>query len=271
MSAKKQPFFPPPALPRTGVEAHAHLSGKLFLEDMDETIERARRAGVAQILQVFLSAAAYRDNIRRFDAHSDVFFCIGIHPIEAHEHEDAELEEIIAIIRQDARIKAVGEIGLDYYWKDCPPERQAHMFRLQLEMAKALELPVVIHCRDAVADTLRMLDEAGMAGRPLLWHCFGGDTDMAMRIVENGWHLSIPGPITYPANQALRDAVAAAPPDRLLVETDCPYLSPVPLRGKRNEPANLGYTIDVMAKVRAMPVEELWTICGDNARRFYGL
>ena len=269
MSGKKQPFFPPPALPRTGVEAHAHIGGKYYLEDMDEVIERARAAGTAQIIQVFLSAAAYRNNIRRFDIHPDVFFCIGIHPIEAHEHEDAELDEIAAIIRGDSRIKAVGEIGLDRYWKDCPPERQVHMFRLQLKMAKTLGMPVVIHCRDAVEDTMHMLDEEDMTGRPLLWHCFGGDTALAMRIVDRGWHLSIPGPVTYPANQALRDAVAAVPLDRLLTETDCPYLTPVPLRGKRNEPANLGYTVEAMAKARNMPVEELWTACGDNARAFF--
>ena len=271
MSGKKQPFFPPPALPRVGVESHAHLTGKMFLEDMDEVIERGRAAGVARFIQVFLSADAYRNNVRRFDIHPDVSFCIGIHPIEAHEHQDAELADIAEIIRTEPRIKAVGEIGLDYYWKDCPPERQAHMFRLQLAMARELELPVVIHCRDALDDTLAILAEAGMIGRPLLWHCFGGDTELALQLVDNGWHLSIPGPVTYPANQALRDAVAAVPADRLLVETDCPYLSPVPLRGKRNEPANLGYTIDAMAKARNLPVEEMWRVCGDNAVRFFGL
>ncbi len=272
MSRKKsEPFFPPPALPRTGVEAHAHLSGKAFLEDMDETIERARAAGLAQIIQVFLSAEAYRGNIRRFDAHPDVFFCLGIHPIDAHEHKDSELVEIEAILRNEPRMKAVGEIGLDFYWKDCPLERQIHVFRLQLDLAKRLDLPVVIHCRDAVEETMDILTGAGMVGRPLLWHCFGGDLALARRIVDNGWHLSIPGPVTYPANKALREAVAAMPGERLLAETDCPYLSPVPLRGKRNEPANLGYTIQAVAAARNIPVDEMWTMCGDNARRFFGI
>jgi TatD DNase family protein len=130
---------------------------------------------------------------------------------------------------------------------------------------------VVIHCRDAELEALALLEGEGFADYPLLWHCFGGNAHMAERIVRNGWHISVPGPVTFPANKALREAVASIPADRLLVETDCPYLSPEPLRGKRNEPANLGYIIAAMAEVRGVPASELWTLCGDNARRFFRL
>ncbi len=271
MSHKKQPFYPPPALPRTGVESHAHLNGKSFAQDLEEVLERATAAGVAQIMQVFLSVRAWEQGRERFAAHPGVFFLLGVHPTEAHEAANGELEGIRAAVKADPRIRAIGEIGLDFYWKDCPRDTQERMFAAQLDLARDCGLPVVIHSRDAAEETFALLTKSGFAGYPLLWHCFGGDTALALRIVEAGWHLSVPGPVTYPANAALREAVASVPLDRLMVETDCPYLSPIPLRGKRNEPANLGYTIDAMASARNMPVEELWTACGDNARRFFGL
>lgn len=272
MSKKKsRPYFPPPALPRTGVESHAHLNSRQFDLDREEMLERAAAAGVAQILQVFLSPEAWERDKALFGDHPNIYFLLGIHPTEAERLTlDAEAA-IRAAVRADPRIRAIGEIGLDYYWKDCPPEIQKETFIRQLGLAREVGLPVVIHCREAEADTFALLEKQGFTGYPLLWHCFGGDAPMADRIVENGWYLSIPGPVTFPANNALREVVASVPLERLLVETDCPYLSPEPLRGKRNEPANLGYTIAAMAKARNMDTTVLWTACGDNARRFFSI
>lgn len=272
MSKKKsQPYYPPPALPRTGVESHAHLNSKQFKLDLEDVLERAAAAGVAQIIQVFLSPEAWREGKELFAAHPNVYFILGTHPTEAMNYGPEVEQGMREAIAADPRIRAIGEIGLDYYWKDCPPDVQKEVLIRQLGLARDLGLPAVVHCRDAEEDCLKLLESSGMRDLPLLWHCFGGNTRMAERIVENGWHISVPGPVTFPANEALREAVAAIPLERLLVETDCPYLSPMPLRGKRNEPANLGYTIDAMAKARSMPVEELWTACGDNARRFFGI
>ena len=172
---------------------------------------------------------------------------------------------------EDGRLRAVGEIGLDFYWDDCPKEIQYQALHDQLRLARELEKPVVIHCRDAEAETLTTLEARGFAGYPLLWHCFGGNADMARRIIRNGWHISIPGPVSYPANKAVREALAVIPDDRLLLETDSPYLSPVPWRGKRNEPAFTVFTVRHMAAARGMEPEELWQLCGDNARRFFGV
>lgn len=272
MSKKKHtPYYPPPPLPRTGVESHAHLNSRQFSMDLEDVITRAANAGVAQIIQVFLSPEAWATGKGLFDTHPNIFFILGIHPTEAMDFGPEVVQGMRIAIDADARIRAIGEIGLDYYWKDCPPEIQKLALVTQLQLARELDLPVVIHCRDAEDDTLALLENEGCINTPLLWHCFGGNTTMAKRIINNGWHISIPGPATFPANQDLRDAVAAIPEDRLLVETDCPYLSPIPLRGKRNEPANLGYTIEAMAKARGVPVEELWTRCGDNARCFFRL
>jgi len=271
MSKKKQPWFPPPALPCTGVESHAHLDGKHFLNDLEEVLARARAAGVSQIGQIFLSPAAWAKHRERFAAHPEVFFLMGIHPTDAHEFTPDILDAVRETLRLDSRIKAVGEIGLDYYWKECPPATQKVFFADQLKMAREFHMPVVIHCRDAEEDTLAILKEEGLYGYPLLWHCFGGDRELAGRILDAGWHISVPGTVTFPSNTALREAVAFIPEDRLLVETDCPYLAPVPYRGKRNEPSYLGYTIQAIAEARKEPVDALWTRCGDNARRFFGL
>ena len=272
MSKKKNPpFYPPPALPRTGVESHAHLNSRQYDPDREDVLARAAAAGVAQIIQVFLSPEAWATGKEFFAQHPNVFFLLGIHPTEAGLFTPETEQGMRDAIAADPRIRAIGEIGLDFYWKDCPPEVQKPALVRQLHLARELSLPVVIHCRDAEDETLALLEAEGFAGYPLLWHCFGGDSALAARIIGNGWHISVPGPVTFPANSELREAVAVIPADRLLVETDCPYLSPMPLRGRRNEPANLGYTIAAMAEARGVPVEELWTLCGDNARRFFKL
>lgn len=272
MSKKKQQaYFPPPELPRTGVESHAHLNSRQFAPDFEEVMARAFAAGVAQIIQVFLSPEAWAQGKARFDAYPQVYFIIGIHPTEAMNFTPETEQGIREAIKADSRIKAIGEVGLDFYWKDCPHDLQKSVLIKQLALARELDLPVVIHCRDAEMETFVLLEKEGFKNYPLLWHCFGGDAHMAKRIIDNGWHISVPGPVTFPANQALREAVGSIPAERLLVETDCPYLSPVPLRGKRNEPANLGYTIAAMAEARGVSAAELWTTCGDNARRFFGI
>ena len=272
MSAKKQhSLYPPPVLPRTGLESHAHLNSRQFSRDFEGVLARAAAAGVAHIIQVFLSPEAWQKDRKLFDPHPHVYFILGIHPTEARRFTDETIEKMRKAVALDARIRAIGEIGLDFYWQDCPPDIQREAFRKQLALARQLNLPVVVHCRDAEADTFATLEALGFSGFPLLWHCFGGDCAMADRIIGNGWHLSVPGPVTFPANFALREAVAHVPADRLLVETDCPYLAPMPLRGKRNEPANLGYTIAVMAEARQMAPADLWTVCGDNGRRFFGI
>lgn len=282
MSKKKNSAHdaPPPesfGLPRTGVESHAHLNGPRFESDLEEVLARAKNAGLAYIMQVFLGVQAWNDGYPRFKDRPECYFMLGVHPTDIHKlaDPDAELAGIRAIIEDDMagerRIRAAGEIGLDYYWQDVPPEAQVPVFRKQLAMARGLGLPVVIHCRDAVEDTFRILEEENFAGRPLLWHCFGGDATMAGRVLDNGWHLSIPGPVTFPANRALREAVAQIPPNRLMMETDCPYLAPMPHRGRRNEPAYLAFTIQAMAEAKNMSAAELWTSCGRAAIDFFGL
>lgn len=259
-------------LPLTGADSHAHLDSEGIIEQLDAVLTRAREAGVAHIGQVFLGPAAYTAAREQMAAYPELFFLMGIHPCDARECTGTVMQAMREAFRADSRLRAVGEIGLDFYWKDCPPLIQEDVFRMQLGLARELDLPVVIHSRDAAQDSLRILEAEGFAGRPLLWHCFSGDAVGHLdRLLENGWHISIPGPVTYAANVELREALKRIPADRLLVETDCPYLAPVPWRGKPNEPALVAFTAAAVAACRGTSPEALWTLCGNNTLRFFGL
>ncbi|WP_291329577.1 TatD family hydrolase [Desulfovibrio sp. UCD-KL4C] len=265
------------ALPQTvginvsGVETHAHLDMEDFKEDLPEVMARAKECGIAKIGNVFLGSQIYEANRFLFDAYPEVFFLLGIHPNDADKYTDAEGEAIRAAFKSDSRLKAVGEIGLDYYWDDVPPAVQEKTFRAQLELADELDMPVVIHSRDAHEKTLEILDDYGWSGKPLLWHCFGSGIATAKRILDNGWYISIPGPITYKKNEEAQEAAKYIPVERMVLETDCPYLSPEPWRGKRNEPAYVVFTAAKVAELKGMDVNELWAACAKNAYDFFGL
>ncbi|CAM2058904.1 TatD DNase family protein [Desulfovibrionales bacterium] len=275
MSRKKNKTpLPNPAglgLPDTGVDTHAHLNLEPFVDDLDAIIYRARLAGVSAIGNVFLGPEAWKTHRHRFATHPEVFFLLGMHPNEARNLTDATLEAMADAFHSDCRLKALGEIGIDLFWNHSPREKQFAAFANQLTLARDLDLPVVIHCRDAVNEVLAQLSDQGFQNRPLLWHCFEGGADLAATILDNGWHLSVPGLITFSKNYNLRSAVTTIPLDRLMLETDCPYLAPAPYRGKRNEPALLGFVAVAIAEAKNLSLAEVWTACGDTACRFFGL
>lgn len=256
-------------LTQGGVDSHAHLDSKEFDKNRDEIIKKAHEAGVSQIGNIFLSPEDFERNNKYFASFPEVFFILGIHPCDGLKCSPSCLEKMAFLFQNDKRLKAVGEIGLDYHWDDCPREIQKEALILQLQMAKELSKPVVIHCREAEEDCLMILEAEGFKDYPLLWHCFGGGARQAKRIIYNGWHISIPGTVTYPANAELRQAICEIPDDKLLLETDCPYLAPVPWRGTCNEPAYLVFTARAAASARGQNPDELWKRCGDNARRFF--
>lgn len=269
MSKKEQYRLSPDTLglPQTGADAHAHLEN--FGERLAEIINHAHSVGLSTIAQVFCGTDSYWQHRADFDLWQDIFFCLGVHPNDVESFTDKTLRDMKAIFLSDPRLKAVGEIGLDFYRNSCPIPIQEAVLHIQLELAMELDLPVVIHSRDAAQNTLRILEE-NFVNRPLLWHCFSGDAlDYADRIMANAWYVSIGGPITYPANKKLREIVRTLPKDRIMLETDCPYLSPMPWRGKENEPAFSAFTAMKLAEVRHIDPAELWTTCGDNMRRFF--
>lgn len=273
MGKKKKPRQEPESLglPLVGVESHAHLDLEDFDEDREEIIARARACGVSHIINVFLGPDALERNRSLFDGHPEISFLLGVHPNNADQFSDDILARMEALFRSEPRLKAVGEIGLDYYWERVPHDVQKDVFVKQLHLARELGLPVVIHSRNADADSVAVLEEQGFRDYPVLWHCFGSGMELAETVVGNGWHVSIPGPVTFRKTDDLQAAVARIPFDRLMIETDCPYLTPEPWRGKRNHPALIGFTAKRIAEIKGRPVEDVWQITGDNARRFFGL
>ena len=272
MSKKKNRPTPQSlALPRTGVDAHAHLDAREFDEDLDEVLVRARESGLKAIGTVFMGPDAYALNAARFDDREEIFYLMGLHPEDAGSVDFGDIPRMERLFRDTPRFKAVGEIGLDYYWDVSTKLVQQRLFREQLALARELDLPVAIHSREAEEDTLAILLDMGFHDRPLQWHCFGRDRAFARELLSHGWHLSIPGTVSYKKNTELMDAVQEIPLDRMFVETDCPYLAAEPYRGKRNEPAFVVFTARRIAQLKGIAVEEVWTACGNNALQFFGL
>ncbi|WP_319763908.1 TatD family hydrolase [Maridesulfovibrio sp.] len=254
-----------------GVETHAHLDLEEFREDLPEVLARAKECGVDKIGNVFLGPQAYHANKDLFENHPEIFFLMGVHPNDSDKFCEEDIESMREAFKADPRLKGVGEIGLDFYWERVPHDVQKEVFRKQLKMAEELNLPVIIHSRDAHAETLEVLEDFGWSGKPLLWHCFGGETETAQRIIEHGWYISIPGPVTYKKNELVQEAVKSIPLDRMVLETDCPFLPPEPWRGKRNEPAFIVFTAAKVAELKGMETNELWKACSENAHRFFNL
>lgn len=275
MSKKKKRERPDPAslgLPRVGVESHAHLDMAEFaVEEIPEVLDRAAAAGVAAVGNVFLGPAAFAAHHGLFRDRPEVFYILGVHPCDAAGAAAGDVAAMEAAFREEPRLRAVGEIGLDYYWDRATIEIQKKYLCDQLDLARRIDKPVVIHSRDAEPDTLAILDDMGFKDRPLLWHCFGGGAQLAEAVLSRGWMLSLPGPVTYPKNTALAEAVAGMDLSRVLLETDTPYLAPEPWRGKRNEPAFIVFTAARVAALMDRDVAEVWRTTGDNARRFFGL
>lgn len=258
------------------IDSHCHLAGREFSADLQAVVDRARAAGVERGL-VILAAdddeeIACAADVTR--AWKGVRFAVGVHPHNAHTHASdpdgvtALLETRVAALPDAC---AIGEIGLDYHYDFSPREVQQRVFRVQLRFARAHRLPVVLHVREAEDDTLRILAEEG-AGRGLngVFHCFTGNRDVATRALATGFALSIPGIVTFPKATALRDAVTAIPDERLLIETDSPYLAPIPHRGKRNEPAFVAHTLDAVAEARHVDRDALARLLVANFDRLFG-
>ncbi len=256
----------PPAL----ADAHAHLDLPEILPDQEEVIKRARAAGVALIINVGIGLKNSRQVLNTAQRYPEVFATVGVHPHGVGSLREGDLE-VLAPLAADPRVVAVGEIGLDFYRRRSPEEVQRRWFRGQLEWAWGLKKPVVIHTREATAETLKILQEyrGRLAGGVM--HCFGGSLDEAHSFLDLGLYLSFSGTLTYPKAGPLREVAGRLPLDRILVETDCPYLPPQPWRGKRNEPAYVTATARELAAVRGLSLEEAARQTWANTLAVFGL
>jgi TatD DNase family protein len=247
-------------------DTHAHLHFPDFDADRDAMLARARAAGVRRMLTIGTDAATSRAALALAEREPGVWATAGVHPHDAGETDEAALAEVERLAAEP-RVVAVGEIGLDFFRNLSPRDAQERVFRRFVAHARRIGKPVVVHCRDAHAETLAVLAEERVAEVGGIMHCFSGDVAIARRCLDLGLAISLAGPVTYPSARALPEVARFVPADRLVVETDCPFLPPQGYRGKRNEPAYLTLTAARVAELRAEPLDALALRASDNARR----
>jgi TatD DNase family protein len=251
------------------VDSHCHLALAEFDDDRLAVLARARAAGVVALIDVGIGPGSWERTLALAAAEPAVYAALGLHPndvAEAGASAMARLDELLST----PRVVAVGETGLDYHWDRTPRAVQAAAFVDHLALARRHDLPVVIHCRDAYDDVLAIVAAEGGGTRGVM-HCFGGTPDQAARAVALGYWISLAGPVTFKNAAGLRALAARLPLDRLLLETDSPYLAPHPHRGQRNEPAHVALVAAAVAAARAMPVADLVAATGQNAAALFGL
>jgi len=251
------------------IDSHTHLYDPVFDADRDDVIRRAREAGISAVISIGCDLETSRRAVDLADRHEMIYATVGVHPHEVKHLDEAGLAELQKLA---AHIKVVGygEIGLDYYYLHSPKETQQRQFRRQIGLAKELGLPIVVHSRDAKSDTLAILKEEGAETVGGVMHCFTGDLEMARTAIRMNFYISFSGVLTFANAGALREVARALPLERILVETDCPYLSPVPNRGRRNEPAYIRHTADALARLYPSQVpDSVMKITADNAARLF--
>jgi TatD DNase family protein len=249
------------------VDSHCHLDDEKFAADFDAVVARAQAAGVERMLAIGTGAGPpdLEVAVRLADRHDFFYATVGVHPHDASKATAATFDRLRELV-QHPKVLAIGEVGLDYHYDFSPREVQREVFREQLRLATK---PVVIHTREAWEDTLRLID--GHPPQALVMHCFTGGPEEARQCVERGFYLSFGGVLTFPKAENVREAARIVPEDRLLVETDAPYLAPVPHRGKRNEPAFVVDTVRKLAEVRCVDVEEMAALTTRNFDRLFAL
>lgn len=254
------------------IDSHAHIDGPEFDADRDEIIERARFAGVSIILNVGTGdphSGVLERAIELGRKHDSVYTAIGTHPHDARFYDDQAEDRIRGLVESE-RVLAWGEIGLDFHYDNSPRDVQVAVFKRQLRAARECDLPVVIHTREAERETIEILQsDYTSAGRKGVFHCFSGSKDLAQRAIELGFMISFSGIVTFKKADELRDIARQVPMDRLLIETDCPYLSPTPYRGKRNEPAYVVEVARCLAGIHGVDIEEIGRVTSENFKSFF--
>ena len=250
------------------IDSHAHLDDAAFDADREAAIDRARAAGVGQIINVGFNEVRWATTLALATAQPAIYAVLGLHPHEAQAWNAAIAERLRETLRHP-RVVGLGEIGLDFYRDYAPHDQQRGAFRAQLALAQECGLPVVLHSRAAEEETVATLAEAGIGNGVL--HSFSGSLEVAERALALGLHISLTGPVSYPKADHQRELARLIPLDRLLLETDCPYLAPQARRGKRNEPAFLRFTAEAIATARGLTVEEIIAATGANTIELFGL
>lgn len=249
-------------------DTHAHYDDSAFDDDRNLLLPALHKGGVDRIIDPGCSITSSFAAQKLSQEYDFVYFAAGVHPEDLDDLPDDWLHEI-DILAHDEKCVAIGEIGLDYYWRSDNKEEQKKVFRAQMALAADLEKPVILHDREAHGDCLEMIRAFGYHRG--VFHCFSGSAEMAEELLRRGWYLGFDGPITYKNAKKALEVLQITPCDRILIETDSPYLSPVPMRGKRNDSSNLSYVTEKIAELKGMTAEEIAAMTAANAKRLFNL
>ena len=248
-------------------DTHAHLNDPAFDPDREELMASFASAGVGLVMNAGCSLESSRDIVAMADKYPWLYASVGSHPDAADEVNEEVIEEYRKLCKLSPKVKAIGEIGLDYYYEDIPRQIQQKAFRMQMELARELDLPVIIHERDAHNDGLAIVKEFPTVKG--VFHCYSGSAEMARQLVNMGWYIGFTGVLTFKNARKAIETAASIPLDRIVLETDCPFMAPDPFRGKRNHPGYLYRMAEKLAEIRGISLEEVHTATYENGKRLY--
>lgn len=251
-------------------DTHAHLNAEQFEEDLEEVIARAKENGVENMVIVGFDRPTITRAMELVEQYDFMYASIGWHPVDAIDMTEEDLAWIEEL-SSHPKVVAIGEMGLDYYWDKSPKEVQKEVFRKQIHLAKRVKLPIVIHNREATADIVDILREEGASEVGGIMHCFSGSVEVAQECVHMNFYISLGGPVTFKNARKPKEVAEALPLDKLLIETDCPYLAPHPYRGKRNEPSYVKLVAEQIAELKGISYEEVASITTANAKKLFAI
>ena len=248
-------------------DTHAHMDDRSFDEDRYELLAALPQRGITLLMNPGCSYQSSLNAIRLSEQYGCIYAAVGSHPDAADEVDEALIAQYRDLCRTHPKVRAIGEIGLDYHYEDVPRDIQKRAFRLQMELARELQLPVIVHERQAHEDGLKIVDEFPSVGG--VFHCYSGSLELAKELIKRGWYIGFTGVLTFKNARKAIEVAANIPLDRIVIETDCPYMAPVPFRGKRNDPGLVCYMAEKLAELRGISPEEAARITLENGKRLY--
>ncbi|MCF6464333.1 TatD family hydrolase [Clostridium sp. Cult2] len=252
------------------IDSHAHLDDERFDRDRDRLIKSLKELGVDLVINPGADLNSSIKAVSLSEQYDNIYAAVGVHPHSAKEMDDSTIEILKSFTNRE-KVVAIGEIGLDYYYDNSPRDIQQKKFIEQLNLAKEVDLPVIIHTREAAKDTFDIIKEAQDGSLEGVMHCFSGSVEMAMEYIKLGFYISLGGPVTFKNARVSKEVAKAIPLDKLMIETDAPYLTPEPYRGKRNEPFYVRYVAGMIAELRGITFEEVATKTSENARQLFNI
>ena len=248
-------------------DTHAHMDDRAFDADREALLASLPDQGLALVMNPGCSLASSRNAVKLANTYDYIYAAVGSHPDVADEVNEEVLDKYRRLVRENPKVKAIGEIGLDYHYEDIPREIQLRAFRMQMELARELDLPAIVHEREAHNDGMKVVHEfPEVTG---VFHCYSGSAEMARQLVDRGWYIGFTGVLTFKNARKAIEVASSIPIDRIVLETDCPYMSPDPFRGRRNDPGKLYRMAEKLAEIRGLSVEEIHAITTENGKKLY--